>query len=321
MTITQTAYILALGLLVTACGTGSESSLDDSPETTVSLPASTEPEKQGFHWPPSTQNTEPDQYGYLVDSAVSGLRYISGNHFGLTGADGKFGYMSGEPIQFYIGNNLIAQMDTPTELITPYDFSPGSTHKVISTLMLLQSLDNDGNPENGIQITQALHTMAESVAIKPPPVVRWPPDFLDNDTIVELTGATKAGSRNAVSAYEAYSHFAGTILDQMDIITREIKSVAAQSTCTTAYQCRYTILEAVNFPSHCYGSGLPVLHSNNNFDQLKFDTLAQKRQYLVDALKSIRSVIIDDDRGTSFCMGMDTPEAVICDATKHCAVE
>ena len=39
-------------------------------------------------------------FGYLIDSAVTGVRYRSGEHYGLTDENGRFGYRFGEDVSF-----------------------------------------------------------------------------------------------------------------------------------------------------------------------------------------------------------------------------
>ena len=112
------SLLFVLGILISACGSESTPQSSDNPISTGS--------GENFIWPGLEKNTEPDGYGYLLDSTVEGLRYISGKHYGVTDTDGKFGYISGESIEFYIGNSLIASASTPKALLTPLEFSDKS---------------------------------------------------------------------------------------------------------------------------------------------------------------------------------------------------
>ncbi len=100
--------------------------------------------------------------GVFLDSAVEGLNYRTATQSGVTEAAGIFRYLDGETITFFIGETVIGQT-AAKERITPVDLVSGAsdeTHpKVTNICRLLQSLDRDGVPENGIQIPQQIHNV------------------------------------------------------------------------------------------------------------------------------------------------------------------
>ena len=276
------SLLFVLGILISACGSESTPQSSDNPISTGS--------GENFIWPGLEKNTEPDGYGYLLDSTVEGLRYISGKHYGVTDTDGKFGYISGESIEFYIGNSLIASASTPKALLTPLEFSDKSPFNAYEVLRLLQSLDDDGNPNNGIQISQAVHDLAETVVIEPltisfdniQPYVSF--DHIDPDVIMELTAVTIAWPRAVVTGYDALKHFESTLDSLINDLENDIQSVAAESTCTSNDQCDYTELET-RYTFHCPSSGPSIIFSTNDLDQLKFDALIAERKHLVELRK------------------------------------
>lgn len=91
--------------------------------------------------------------GQFIDSAVQGLRYTSGNQSGTTDANGQFSYEEGGDIQFYIGGIFLGKA-TGSSIVTPIDLVEDATDlshpTVINITRFLQTLDDDGNPENGI---------------------------------------------------------------------------------------------------------------------------------------------------------------------------
>jgi hypothetical protein len=95
--------------------------------------------------------------GVFLDSAVEGLNYSTGSRSGITDAGGHFTYIEGETVTFKIGDVVIGQA-AGKEQITPIDLAPGATDethpKVTNICRLLQSLDSDGDPANGIAISQ-----------------------------------------------------------------------------------------------------------------------------------------------------------------------
>ena len=88
--------------------------------------------------------------GVFIDSRVKGLRYTTSSGIsGRTGAGGEFKYRKGDTIEFFIGSNSLGSV--PAEqlisVIQLNDFS--------KLAMLLQALDTDHRPENGIQLDVA----------------------------------------------------------------------------------------------------------------------------------------------------------------------
>ena len=95
--------------------------------------------------------------GYLIDSAVEGVTYTvttkDGKTIkGVTDASGTFKYVDGEKVVFSIGDIVFpATMGDST--ITPLTMAQGSTGPVATNVAyLLQSLDYDLDPSNGITI-------------------------------------------------------------------------------------------------------------------------------------------------------------------------
>lgn len=140
-----------------ACGKS-----DNSPDNATTVPG----EETGL------------QEGYLLDSAVQGVRYNNSNGSQeKTGADGAFTYFHGDRIEFSVGNIAIGNVQTPPPpsigfgdplgyRVTPVTLTPNAEnsddHRVINRLIFLQTLDDDGDPENGIKITDAVHVAAAS---------------------------------------------------------------------------------------------------------------------------------------------------------------
>ena len=104
--------------------------------------------------------------GVFLDSPVNGINYRTASGSGKTNASGEFPFLAGETVTFSVGN-----IDLPSaaanSTITPLDLANSTdvNHQVVSNiLVLLQSLDTDGIPSNGIQISSAAHTAAAHAA-------------------------------------------------------------------------------------------------------------------------------------------------------------
>ncbi len=91
--------------------------------------------------------------GTFKDSAVTGVSYATTSGVtGVTDASGSFRYNPGDTITFTLGT-LVLGSATASGVVSPIDIAGGSATKLTNLLVLLQSLDSDGNPANGINIT------------------------------------------------------------------------------------------------------------------------------------------------------------------------
>ena len=126
---------LALATALTACGGGGSSS-------------------GGSSTPPSSSGDT--ETGVFTDSAVVGIHYQTspGNKSGKTNALGEYNYVEGDTVTFSIGDTELPPV-TATGRVTPADMADGNdADVVINVLRLLQTLDDDGIPDNGITIGQ-----------------------------------------------------------------------------------------------------------------------------------------------------------------------
>lgn len=114
--------------------------------------------------------------GHFTDSPVAGLRYSTATQSGVTDAEGMFHYLAGEAITFSLGDTVIGLPVPAKNEMTPIDLVPGAIlytepaqvkklvnekrfnyeirtfHQVVNILVFLQSLDDDADTGNGINI-------------------------------------------------------------------------------------------------------------------------------------------------------------------------
>ena len=106
--------------------------------------------------------TPPDEpqgalQGIFIDSPVSGLKYETETHSGMTDENGKFDYEEGETVTFFVGDIKLGSAPASEE-ISPISIASTpdatiETPEVQNIAAFLQTLDEDGDPENGIQIS------------------------------------------------------------------------------------------------------------------------------------------------------------------------
>ena len=105
---------------------------------------------------PSGTDAQVMQQGVFAENPVSGLRYVSATRSGTTDADGKFFYAAAETLTFAVGELTLGS--TPAKaMVTPVDLFPGAAgiadQRATNVLVLLQTLDQDGDLNNGTQIS------------------------------------------------------------------------------------------------------------------------------------------------------------------------
>lgn len=105
--------------------------------------------------------------GTFVDSPVSGLAYNTPTMSGLTDAQGKFYYLNGETVTFSVGGITLGSAKGKSQ-VTPVDLVAGGTTSdpaVINRCIFLQTLDEDGDLNNGIQINAQTRAVIEAAGI------------------------------------------------------------------------------------------------------------------------------------------------------------
>lgn len=105
----------------------------------------------------STSNNKPFIIsGVFHDAATEGLEYstTSNPSAQYTNADGYFLYQSGDEITFKVGGVVLGKALASAKL-SPADLSGGLNDKAINIAQLLQTLDSDADPSNGIKLEAA----------------------------------------------------------------------------------------------------------------------------------------------------------------------
>ncbi len=163
----------------------------------------------------SSSGTVDTLQGQFIDSPVFNIAYRTATQSGFTDAEGRFNYRPGESIIFSIGGIDLPGM-AAKRIITPLDYSnTGSiNHPMVTNMLrLLQSLDVDGNPDNGIQIGDAAHTTALGMTV-----------LFDSATFETDVSILVANSGSVITslidAESARNHFVQTLaeLDEQDIL-------------------------------------------------------------------------------------------------------
>lgn len=192
----------ALAIFLSACGGGGSSS---DPIDVVTDNIVNEPTQQ----PVETVSANQLLSGRFVDSAVTGLRYQTETQSGLTDSDGSFNYLANETVTFSLGDIVLPSIDADS-LVTPLDvFSTadiGDT-RVINLTRLLQTLDSDANPENGITLTDDAAASATGLTVD-----FASPNF--DDQVVNLVANSGSSNVSLIDGETALDHFVETLFDE-----------------------------------------------------------------------------------------------------------
>lgn len=131
--------------------------------------------------------------GQFIDSIVSGLRYETATTSGFTDSQGKFNYRNGETIRFFVGDVLIGEASGQA-IITPVELVAAAIDEkniqVQNIVMFLQSIDDDGDESNGINITTLARSAAQGQSV----------DFTLASGIFETNGSIQTLISNITSA-------------------------------------------------------------------------------------------------------------------------
>ena len=143
-------------------------------------------------------------HGVFLDSPVAGLSYTTGTASGVTDTEGGFTYRDGESVVFSIGNLALPAV-AGAGLVTPLDVAASddiTDPMVINIVRLLQSLDEDNDPENGILIPDQAAEVFNDTAVFDPT------DDQAVDNIVQQLFGT---DRQSVSVEQAVNHFVDSL--------------------------------------------------------------------------------------------------------------
>ena len=97
---------------------------------------------------------------------VSGLKYETPTTSGVTNEQGEFAYLAGETVTFSVGDVVLGTVEGAPRINEAHLNSRvnGNIDKLkdpelTNMVRLLHSLDQDGLPENGVQIAEKTHSV------------------------------------------------------------------------------------------------------------------------------------------------------------------
>lgn len=141
--------------------------------------------------------------GVFVDSVTGGLGYKTDTMSGITDENGTFYYRANETVEFFLGKNSLGEVPA-TSAVYVYDLNQTITdiyfEKAQKVAQLLQSLDMDANPKNGIMLAPVVQNYFDNNSLDL---------YVTDEAFAEnLQGAlsTLTSKKILVSKEEAYNH-------------------------------------------------------------------------------------------------------------------
>ena len=155
--------------------------------------------------------------GVLLDSPVINIGYRTETREGVTNSLGEYDYIAGETVTFFIGDLELPSV-TATGVVTPLELAGSddtSDSTVVNIIRLLQTLDADGDPDNGITIADAAITSASQVDFSLSVT-----DFESSSAVTNLVSSSGSVNTSLISENEAIAHFEDTL------VTTDVEFVA-----------------------------------------------------------------------------------------------
>ncbi|MCF5847295.1 hypothetical protein K3H53_08235 [Aeromonas veronii] len=145
--------------------------------------------------------TKPAESATFIDSPVEGLAYTCGRYSAFTNKQGQFLFNDGDTCTFKLGSIQLGetQLKKGQTLVTPYTIAEkGDKDRAIRIAALLQTMDGNNNPDDGIQLVK------EEVA-KLGNTLRFDSDDAFNTSLNEALKAVQPG-KTAVDTATAAAH-------------------------------------------------------------------------------------------------------------------
>ena len=147
----------------------------------------------------STDTSVQTGTAYYVDSAVSGVDYTCGAKTGVTGSDGAFTFEVGAGCTFYLDEIELRKVEAEVLVDGKKVYETD-----VEVARILQSLDTDADPSNGISVSSDIVSALVDAGI-----TNLPDTFIARDLflqVIETAGGT------VVTLEDAAEHMLNTLL-------------------------------------------------------------------------------------------------------------
>ena len=178
--------LLALLLITSLAACGGSGSNDGGSGSNDPDPAPTAPVEDDAPPTPVEDDIDDPEVGVFTHGVIGNIGYRTETHEGVTNAAGEYDFEPGEMVTFFIGDLefppvMGSGIDDPESwpdsvvtsgmvtLVHIVGTTDTTDNRVINTLRLLLTLDTDGDPVNGITISDTAKDIATPVDFDVPP--------------------------------------------------------------------------------------------------------------------------------------------------------
>ncbi len=244
--------------------------------------------------------------GHFIDAPVKGLAYQTPTHVGKTDSGGSFEYFDGETVDFFIGDVFVGSAKADHR-VTPMDVmgvEELENRSVVNMAKLLQSFDEDGEPNGGIEISPATSlAFTQSVAELGVEGLDYS-NTAEIDELIETTNQKMGGRLNPVSDVEAADHLEkGT---SSNVVRKNVSKNSAFEDAKAKLELMPVYVPAMK------ANGDPV---TLNYYDLVFDEETQEEDYVLAEQRNLAKPLVacyaEEVMGTD---GFDVYGAVSRDA-------
>lgn len=184
--------------------------------------------------------------GNIIDSPVANISYVTrpSGHSGTTNANGEYTYEDGDFVTFSIGNMELATVSA-AEIITPMTLVSVASitdQGALNIARLLQSLDEDGDPNNGITIP------ANAAAVAPAGGIDFSADvatFESNPLVTNFVANSGSVNTALVPEADAQTHVTDSLFNLAGTIAGTWQSDSGDSKFILRADNTFTYIENV----------------------------------------------------------------------------
>ena len=198
----------------------------------------------------STTPTTVTQTGSFVDAPVQGLSYQTATQSGFTDANGTFKYVTGETVEFKLGNLSLGK-GTAGTLITPYTIAD-TNDTAINIALLLQNFDGNRSDLNALDLSKLKDY-----------------NFTASDFNLSAAPATMKGKIDTLFADNNFAQYRddmnNTVLSETDVksaMDEYINKITTNDDITSIIDNEYSLITYSKFVGSKY-EGIVKFTSNN----------------------------------------------------------
>ena len=281
----------------------------------------------------STNSNSSIATAYYIDSAVEGIDYVCGSQNGITDNRGAFQFEKGKDCTFSLGDIVLKNISTNN-----LNDGDNLLEKNATIASFLQTLDNDGNAENGIQITESSKVILKENNLEKLPQSRverrelWTllknndSEYKGRSINEEEAQAHLVRTQNSLTPKkESGMHGDKTLLayygdkENNRIVVVDVDKMELIDSIATGHEKSYAAEKIKVKGSH---SKTPIFYVPNRGSDV-IDVLDSKTNTIIKSINldfHPRSINVNEDTGLVVVSGVDKPMVAVIDSKTNSVI-